>query len=80
MPLPAGDHLIAEALANRAVLATLARAVIKGRGSEAFVWAEAQAIKFATPNDGRVKPEISQQAERIVKEIFQMADGVPGMK
>ena len=74
------EHSIAHAVASRAILAALARAVLKGFGSDAFIYCEAQALSFATPNDGQVPPHISVQAERIIKDIFQIADGVPEPK
>jgi hypothetical protein len=74
------EHSIAHAVASRAILAALARAVLKGFGSDAFIYCEAQALSFVTPNDRKVPAHISAQAERIIEEIFQMADGVPESK
>lgn len=69
------DMLIAELLAMRAVCAALSREILLRVGSDSFVHLEAQAKQFAIPADGKVHPDVLRHAQRIISDIFLMADG-----
>ena len=76
----ADKMLLAELLATRAVMAALARELLLRNGSDAFVHAQAQAVKFAAEaasSQGAFDPEVQARAAKIVNDTFAMADGTP---
>lgn len=70
--------IVAELMALRAMVAALARETLLRHGSDAFVHAEAQALKFGETQLKAVKSpaEFEERVKGIIRDTFAMADGV----